>query len=748
MKYEDSKDKNKLTTKELKDNVNSWFKYFKPNIERFNYSTKFTSKSTLDNSTVTNLLALGKPVISFNAISQEISRQRGEFAMNEPSFEIGLEDGFMFQDLPPTIIDQMEFIVGHIRHELSNQNNDMLQYRTITQQFQGGYSAWEVREEYASKRSIEKKLRLKMTFHPTLTGFDPTARDSHKGDGDFAFELVPIRKKEFESRFGDYKKNDGFLPKNLGDVTWSYKNMDEEMVLVCYYYQKVKKFVKYIQLTDGQMMTNKEYDKYVMDWEEEMRDGIPPIPTGNSKKEEEECVYRYVFSECGIHEYEKTDLPMLPYIFVDGDSEILSDSLGEFEQFTKPLAYHAEGAQRLKDLLGQTAAYEIESWVQSPFMVARQALDDLPQQYLEDWLTPQKKSLLVYNAMYKGNEESAIPPPIQLQKQQTPQILTQLFFQMDVMIQHIMGSHDAQLSKQGANMSGVSQKEAMKKASATAKPYVLSNTAAMERVADFYMRWMEMNMVNQRIAPIIDEEGKKDMRPINSSKVMGQDGQPIQKNIDLDFKADMFKIKVTPGNSVGVQKEQALEAMRNNAQAFPSFAGLVNEYGLEVILNNIDAKDIDILKSKAPEYAENLKKQKEEMAKKQPLDPISAQMKIAEMQEQSSMAKAQMQEETKRMKMQMDRQAKQAELSIKQQSADTDFMGEVAKISIEESSQALEAEKIDAQMARTAVMELQETHKIKHQTNREVHDMILNEKRDRREHELHLKERNKIVKDV
>lgn len=742
MMYDDKEDKNKLTVKELKEKVNAWFQYFRLNIKRFNDSTKFTSKTTLDDNTVTNLIALGKPVIEFNAISQEISRQRGEFAMNEPSFEIGLEDGFMFQDLPETILPQMEFIVGHVRHELSNQNNDMLQYRTITQQFQGGYSAWEIKEEYASKRSMEKKLRLKMTFHPTLTGFDPTARDSHKGDGDYAFELVPIRKQEYEERFGKHKKNESFYPKYLGDVTWSYKNMNEDMVLICYFYCKKKKKVKYIQLTDGQLMTKKEYDKFVMEWEENRNDGIPPIPTGNDKTEMIDIIYRYVFSECGIHEYEKTDLPMLPYIFVDGDSEILSNNMGEFEQFTKPLAYHAMGAQRLKDLLGQTAAYEVESWVQSPFMVARQALDDLPQPYLEDWLTPQKKSLLVYNAMYKGNEESAIPPPIQIQKQQTPQILTQLFFQMDIMIQHIMGSHDAQLSKQGANMSGVSQKEAMKKASATAKPYVISNTAAMERVADFYMHWMERNMVNQRIAPIIDDEGKKDMRPINSSKTMRQDGQPVPGNIDLSFKADMFKIKVKPGNSVEVQKELALESMRNNAQAFPSFAGLVNEYGLEVILNNIDAKDVDILKAKAPDYMEGVRAQKEEMAKKQPLDPISAQIKIAEMQEQSGMAKAQMQEETKRMKIQSDMQAKQAELAIKKQDVDTKFMKEVANISIEESSQALEAEKVDASLARTAVMELQETHKIKHQTNRELHDMILNEKRDRREHEIHIKGKN------
>lgn len=712
----------KLELHELKDKVNYWMVYFEENNKRFRRFTKFLSKTTLDSAAVSALKELGKPVIEFNSLAQEVSRQRAQFAMNEPGFEISIADGFMFQDIPKDVLSQMEFLEGHVRHELSNKNNDMLQYRTFTNQTVGGYSAWEMKEEYASKRSAEKKLRLRCTYHPTMTGWDPTARLSHKGDGDYCFELVPMRVHDYEREFGKFTKNEKFYPKNLGDITWSYKNMTEQMVIVCYLYHKEKKRVKYIQLTDGQLMTKKEYDDFLIDWENKDMTEMPPIPTDVSKYETDEIIHRYVFSECGELEYEKTKLPMLPYIFVDGDSETLVNENLEFEQFTKPLIYHAEGAQKLKDLAGQTAAYEIQSWVQSPFMAPYECLQDLPTNYLENWKTPQKKSLLVYNSIHKGDSQSPLPQPIQIQKQQTPQILMELFLQLDVMIQHIMGSNDAQLTKEGPHMSGKSQMISMSRASATCKPYVVSNAAAMERAADFHLHWMQDNMINHRVAPIIDKEGKNDMRPINHP-------DNIDGNINLKFKADMFKIKVTPGNSVDAQKDLALQTMATNSKAFPAFGGLVNEYGLEVILNNTDIKDIDILKAKAPEYMEQVRAQKQAAMKNKPIDPETTKIKIKQMEIE--------QEERNQQRV---AQYNAAQVAVKEQEADTKYIAAISKINQEETETAMEKEKIDAQNARTMVMEAAELHKINHEIRKDHHTIRMEEGEHKRAEEKHEKE--------
>ncbi len=301
------KDNKKLDHDQLVDKVNDWMSYFHENIKRFNYSTNFVSKTTIDDRSAAVLDELGKPLIEFNAIAQEISRQRGEFAMNEPGFEISLNDGVSYKDIPKNVLDQMQFIEGHIRHNLSNQSNDMLQYRTFSNQTMGGWAAWEIKEKYSSKKSLEKQIELRNTYHPTMTGFDPTAILSHKGDGDYCFELVPMRKKEYERTFETkYSKNKKYYANKIGDVTWSYLNSKEEMVLVCYFYHKSKKKVKLMQLTDGQMMTSKEYGKFISEWEDSNSIGIPPSPIPDREKYEDfETIYRYVFTDCDILEYEK-----------------------------------------------------------------------------------------------------------------------------------------------------------------------------------------------------------------------------------------------------------------------------------------------------------------------------------------------------------------------------------------------------------------------------------------------------------
>lgn len=724
---EKGKRSDKLTHKELKDNVNDWFRYFKENNDRFNYFMKFVFKTTITQEMATNLKSLGKPIIEFNGLPAMVSRERSQFVMNTPGFEVSLRDGMMYDQIPKEVLSMKDAIEGNIRYAFCNKNNDLLQYNTYTEQLVGGYSAWEMKEQYTGKYSLEKELITVKTIHPTMTGWDPSARLSHKGDGDRAFELVPLKKREFERLHGKYEKNKGFSPRNsgLGDVTWSYRNSNEEFVVVCYYYQKLTKDVKYIQFSNGQLIPKNEVAEYLEDFDEE----DAPIETGNSKIVEEDCIYRYVFSECGIHEYEETTLPMLPYIFVDGSSGFIGDNGGEHYQVTKSYVKDAEGLQIAKNISGQTLVYDMECLVQSPFMTPWEAIKDLPDNYKGAWLNPQKKSMLVYNSFLKGPDAQQVPMPTQIQKQETPRYVLEMFFNADTMIGVAMGSHQAQLTEQGPHMSGVAQDKAMMMSSMTAQPYVTSHTAAMERAAQYRLHWMEKNMINPRIIPVITKEGKHDMQPINSEK--DSQGNPIPDNINLDFKADHFEVSVKPGNNVEAQKELALQSMRDNAQAFPAFAGLVNEEGLEVILNNIEMRDIDVLRAKAPEYQDRVKAAKAQAAQNGPMDPVKAQLQIA-----------QMQTSQKEQADQRKYQADMAKVSVSKQEADIEAITAMADISSTETQNAIKQEQVDAENARTVIMEAADLHIKNHEIRKDHHVMRLEESQhemDRQRHEKELK---------
>ena len=78
---------------------------------------------------------------------------------------------------------------------------------------------------------------MERAFDPTLCVFDPLARDSHKGDGRFCGEQAMTRK-EFEDEFGSKITENMKFTRSLSEFDWSFQNEQEEIVLVCDYYEK------------------------------------------------------------------------------------------------------------------------------------------------------------------------------------------------------------------------------------------------------------------------------------------------------------------------------------------------------------------------------------------------------------------------------------------------------------------------------------------------------------------------------
>jgi hypothetical protein len=77
-----------------------------------------------------------------------------------------------------------------------------LSYQFYKDELSGGYSVAKVYTDYANEKSFDQNIYIERVFDPTLTGFDPLARDSHKGDGRYAYELFPKSKGEAEELYG------------------------------------------------------------------------------------------------------------------------------------------------------------------------------------------------------------------------------------------------------------------------------------------------------------------------------------------------------------------------------------------------------------------------------------------------------------------------------------------------------------------------------------------------------------------
>ena len=188
-----------------------------------------------------------------------------------------------------------------------------------------------------------------------------------------------------------------------------------------------------------------------------------------------------------------------------------------------------------------------------------------------------------------------------------------------------------------------------------------------------------------RTIPIINPDGKRGYQIVNKKD------EP--DNIMLKYDPNNLQINVEMGVSASVQKQVAIDQIIKLCGTSEDVAAFFNEYGLEIIIDNMDIRGVDHLKTLAAQFM-----QQKQAAKQQPPPPSDAQI-VAEAEKEINM----MQLEVKREGQQLDAANKAAQLAIQQTESDRKFLELLAKIESDETKQVLEREKLDSENARTSV---------------------------------------------
>ena len=114
-------------------------------------------------------------------------------------------------------------VEGHVRSVIDDAENDGFEAKIYRDLLAGGFSVGKVTTDYINPLSFEQKIIIDRVFDPTMCGFDPMARTTHKGDGRFAFELIPKTKEEFEREYGKEAGKDISYTRSLGEFQWTYQ---------------------------------------------------------------------------------------------------------------------------------------------------------------------------------------------------------------------------------------------------------------------------------------------------------------------------------------------------------------------------------------------------------------------------------------------------------------------------------------------------------------------------------------------
>ncbi len=631
-------------------------------------------------------MTMNRPQLEFNVLEAYISRLLGEFSKQEPDIAVNAYDEDKADPITIKVVEQ------HLKHVFMDDNNEHTRYEVYKDLLSGGFSTIKVFTDYEHPMSMSQVIRIERC-EPTLSGFDKLARFSHKGDGNFCFQLFPRDKEEFEEENPDIPVNTLSFRRDFAGFNWSYQNDNSKIIVVADYYEKKRKEETIVEVRDMGVMTMAKYRKLVDTWNDIT---VPPSLVGKPRKTMLDRINRYRCIENQVIEFEETDFTHLPLVFVDGHSLMIkTPKNGNIRQVTRPYVYHAKGAQRLKNFAGISLANEIENTVQHKFMVAKEALPK-EEEFLDAYKNTQKESVLVYNSVHESNPEMPIANPIrEIQRVPCPPEIAQAFTGADSLIQNVLGSYDASLGINNNQLSGIAIVEAASQSNATAMPYIVGCLQGFQRVAEIYVDLMPKYFTTPRTLPILDEKGKRHFVKIN---------QP--EGLPMDFDTNALNVSLKAGASFQVQKNRTIMMVKEIMGMSPLFGQFMAEKGLNFILDNMEGKGIEQLKDLTDEWIKQYQQEKQAAQQAQQQNPaaMKAQVDMAKMQQQGQIDQARLQIDMA--KLQADQQKVMADLHLGQQASHV----QLVKAQTERYAKHVDLEIKKHDMKHRHIKEVLETH--------------------------------------
>ena len=549
--------------KQARDDMVLWDGYFGENSVRGKDDMNFLLRDQWSAVERSEFSRLFKPAMTFNKLYDVTKKVVGEQRKNKPDLMVRSLTGKATQK-------QIDLRADLVRTISYQSQNDLVYQTAFKQSLMMGYGAFEISLEYENPRSFNHIIRYELIPDVTRTSFDPTAMKPHKGDGNFCARQYVYTKEEFYATYPNVLNPVSYAdPRSLLDFQWETR----DTIVVCKYTRKEWYPVKLFLLSDGQSVTEDEWDEMqeAIKMQEELADSSEvvgdlirkTIPTVVGERMSKDYKIRqYVLTQNQIIEFTDWPSKFLPIIFVDGDSNFING-----QQYTRSFIHEAKDAQKFVNYVGSEITAEIknrrrEQWLGTPDNILGNE---------QMWRNPELQSgILIAKADPKTGAMPQKLPPWEL----SPTLLQQ-FQRGSQDMREILGFSENE-ALQGHDMSGKARRERKLEGSMSAYVWFDNLNQAIEQGGRVVLDLLPVVAgENERHMVVSKADGRTDSLTLN--KIVGEDenGDPIRDNV-LD--AGNYDIEIDTGPSFAVQKDVALEffatTIAQNPQVFPLIADL------------------------------------------------------------------------------------------------------------------------------------------------------------------------------
>lgn len=690
--------------KQARDDMVLWEGYFGENSVRGKDDMNFLLRDQWSAVERSEFSRLFKTSMTFNKLYDTTKKVVAEQRKNKPDLMVRSLTGKANQK-------QIDLRADLVRTISYQSQNDLVYQTAFKQALMMGYGAFEISLEYENAKSFNQIVRYELIPDVTRTSFDPTSLKPHKGDGNFCARQYVYTKEEFYATYPNIVNPVSYSdPRSLLDFQWETR----DTIVVCKYTRKEWYPVKLYLLSDGQAVTDEEWeqmqDNIKMQTEladsseivgDIIRKTIPTIVGERMSKDYK--VRQYVLTQNQIIDFTDWPSKYLPIIFVDGDSNFING-----QQYTRSFIHEAKDAQKFVNYVGSEIATEIknrrrEQWIGTPDNILGNE---------QMWRNPELQSGIL---IAKPDPKTASMPQ-KLPPWELSATLLQQFQRGSQDMREILGFSENE-ALQGHDMSGKARRERKLEGSMSAYVWFDNLNQAIEQGGRVVLDLLPIVAgENERHMVVSKADGRTDSITLN--KITGEDknGEPIRDNV-LD--KGNYDIEIDTGPSFAVQKEMSLEFLQQTLQANPQVFPLIAD---------LWAKNLDV--QWMPQIAERFKTlvPPEVLAKEAGEPPPPKQPNPQEMMMQAEMKAKQQAMMMNEQKMHLEEQAlmeraeelkirkekhllDQAEMILKAQEMKSKMGLEHQKIKVEHGKLLLDADKTEKDFSSKIAQVLSDLHK-------------------------------------
>ena len=517
----------------------------------------------------------GRPCLTVNRLPGFVRQLTNEMRDARPGIEVIPVDNFS----DPAKAEVRQGLIQHIE---ANSDADIAYARACEAQVRTGRGWFRILPEYASDTGFEQELRIKSIRNPNTVYFDHASQELDGSDARYAFVVEDIPIPEYDAKWGESSRLSLSQFSRSGEAQKDWQ--PEGKVRVAEYYCFVQKTRQIHQLKNGWVIEDEDLKRLQAELQAQMQanPGMPPLdltPARSRTVEGRQLTWALINGatilegnddKTGGRELPGQWIPLIPVYGEEIDLDGAVDRRGMIRD--------AKDAQRMLNFWLSAETETVALAPKAPFVAEEGQIEN----HEPEWQQANVKNTAVLKYKGKALDGHLVPAPQRNTAEPPIQAMAMLTVQMENALRSVSGfSYDVGTQEKRVEQSGrailARQAQGEKGNSHFSAHLAVSLRHAGRILLDLLPHYYD----TPRVKRILGRDGQSKAvvihagNPEAAMKVAGE--QSMAEASIYDLSAGRYDVRVTSGVSYASQRQQDQELVANALQTNPALFQIIGD---------------------------------------------------------------------------------------------------------------------------------------------------------------------------